>query len=155
MPKRYIRHMSRENRLEIIIDIFLPNWRRQARFVRHILAATTNSTETHECVIREGIVVGHMENTRGGKGRERDIPIHHRRQLSNHRRSKRDLKISMQIRRIIIPTVRLAPEFYGGSLDLGLRRYIVYRIQCYGIWCTGAAGLLSYELQRRNPNPNG
>jgi len=154
MPKRYIRHMSRENRLEIIIDIFLPNWRRQARFVRHILAATTNSTETHECVIREGIVVGHMENTQGGKGRERDIPIH-RRQLSNHRRSKRDLKISMQIRRIIIPTVRFAPEFYGGSLDLGLRRYIVYRIQCYGIWCAGAAGLLSYELQRRNPNPNG
>jgi len=66
----------------------------------------------------EEMVVGHIENTR----EETDG---HRR-VSNHRRSKRDLKINMQICRIIIPTVRLAPESYGGSLDLGLRHYSVY-----------------------------
>lgn len=44
----------------------------------------------------------------------------------------------MQIRQIIIPTVRLAPGFYGASLDLGLRRvasYIAFsvpRVPCTG-----------------------
>lgn len=109
MISAYIRHMSQGDRLEIIIDVFLPNWRKQARFVR-ILDATTNSTEAHERVIREGMAVGHMENMWRGWGRDG------RRQLSNHRGSKRDLKISMQIRRIIILTVRLAPESYGATL---------------------------------------
>lgn len=90
----------------------------------------------------------HAENMREG---ERDG----RRPLSNYRRSKRDLKISMQIHRIIIPTVRLAPESYGGSLDLGLRHYTVYRIQLrYTVYGYGRVTVLRAS-QRRNPNPNG
>lgn len=133
----YIRHMSQGNRLGIISDIFLLNWRWQARFVR-ILDATTNSTETRHSRRDGGWT--HGEHAKGARDDRRRLP--------SYRRSKRDLKISMQIRRIIIPTVRLAPESYGGSLDLGLRHYTVYRIQCYGIWCTDTAGLPSYELRR-------
>lgn len=58
------------NRQEIIIDIFLPNWRRQTRFVR-ILGATASSTEAHERVIREGMVGwthGEHVGERKGKG---------------------------------------------------------------------------------------
>lgn len=144
----YIRRVSPGSRLEIIIDIFLPNWRRQVRFVR-ILDAITNRTESswarHP---RRGWWSDTWWRTRW-RGRDG------RRRLSNCRRSKRDLKISMQIRRIIIPTVRLAPESYGGPwfratalhcISHSVLRYMVYRY--------GRVAVLRVS-QRRNPNPNG
>jgi len=50
-----------ENWLEIIIDIFLPVWQWQTRFVR-ILGTNTNA---HECIIREGMVVTHDKCAKG------------------------------------------------------------------------------------------
>lgn len=100
--------VRRGNRLEIIIDIFLPNWQRQNGLVR-MPGATINSTETHKRVTREGR--GRDSYTRRTSAGQRVVS-----RRSNRRGGKRDLKISMQIRRIIIPTVRLAPGSCGSPL---------------------------------------
>lgn len=107
------------------------------------MAATTNSTQARERVreTHEDIVVGHS-SLRTGEGRGRDG-----RRLSNYHRSKRDLKISMQICRIIIPTVRLASESYGGFLDLGLRHralYIVFSVMVYSVRVRTGYRLMSF-----------
>lgn len=137
---RFSRELSphRGNRLGIIIDIFLSDWRRQVRLIR-MPGANINSTEAHKRTLEEMV-------TRGGEGPSVLEPTFE---------SKRDLKISMQIQRIIIPTVRLAPGSNGSPLiqGYGVTPYTVFsvtvRYTVYGVCIQRPGYVLSSHRQIR------
>lgn len=142
----YYSHVTQRDRLEI--DTFLPNWQRQVRDLYAYWTPSPMVPIVHECAsfARGGTMVNGSSWGWGGW-----ISI------TGRRGSKRDLKISMQIRQIIIPTVRLAPGSYGElPWFRATARYVVYiafSVTMYD-WVT-SYGSVKADLNRRNPKDRG